>query len=237
MKCSTKSIREIRGFSFLVPNCDSTLLREKFESFRKLSNEENKTYIIRIADSNYFKFEVLMLPKSITLLTISTVRGTNNINLRDFEMVDELQTLACCAYQKEELKTATSNFLSPTAQIAEAEVVDLISTDEEFECQTECNNISWNEIKLPESTEGKWTTTELASTGKLYLKALSGQAKFLTISTERPQNSIKFTSMERLGALCCFLTELKRKLNECPALKEVLQPYLQVEIGRKRRKR
>ncbi|WP_338603993.1 hypothetical protein V6M85_05475 [Sulfolobus tengchongensis] len=237
MKCSTKLTREIRGFSFLVPNCDVNFLREKFEGFRKLSNEENKTYIIRIADSNYFKFEVLMLPNSLTLLTISTARGTNNINLRDFEMLDELQALACCGYQKEELKNSVANFLSSTTQTAEAEVVDLISTDEEFECQTECSNVSWNEIKLPETSEGKWTTTELATTGRLYLKALAGQGKFLAISTERPQNSIKFTTLERLGALCCFITELKRKLNDCPTLKEVLQTYLQIETGRKRRKR
>ncbi|BDB99071.1 hypothetical protein [Saccharolobus caldissimus] len=236
MKCSTKSFREIRGFSFLVPNCDKDFLQQKFETFRKLSNEENKTYIIRIADSNYFRFEVLMLPNSLTLLTISTVRGTNNINLRDFEMIDELQTLACCAYQKEDLKNATVNFLSPT-QVGEAEVVDLISSEEEFECNTQCDNITWNEIKMPESIEGKWATTELAYTNRLFLKALAGQGKFLAISTERPQNSIKFVTLDRLGALCCFLSILKRKLNECQNLKEILSTYLQVETGKKRKKK
>ncbi|MEM0122514.1 MAG: hypothetical protein QXQ01_04435 [Saccharolobus sp.] len=235
MKCSTASIREIRGFSFLVPNCDKTFLEEKFQTFRKLSDSENKTYIIRIADSNYFKFEVLMLPNSLTLLTVSTSRGTNNINLRGFKVIEELQTLACCAYHNEDLKNAMSNFLLPS-QASEAEVVDLISSEEEIEYNPDCYSVTWNEIKLPEIIEGKWSSTELAYTNTLHLRALAGQGRFITISTERPQNSIKFNSLERLGALCCFLTQLKSRLDQCQSLKEVLESYLQVETGRKRKK-
>ncbi|TRM76054.1 hypothetical protein DJ523_01820 [Sulfolobus sp. E5] len=235
MECSTKQFREIRGFTFLVPNCDKNFLQEKFSLFRKLANEENKTYIIRIADSNYFRFEVLMLPNSLTLFTISTVRGTNNINLRDFEMLDELQTLSCCACVKDELINVTSNFLG-TAQLSEAEVVDLISSEEEFKVDLDCSKVTWNEIKIPEQVEGKWVTSELAYTNRLYLKALVGQGKFLTISTERPQNSIKFITIDRLRALCCFIAQLKKKIDGCQSLREVLNGYLQVEVPRKRKR-
>ncbi|MCY0858899.1 MAG: hypothetical protein OWQ54_00545 [Sulfolobaceae archaeon] len=239
MKCSTVSSREIRGFSFLVPSCDKDSIKQKLEEYRKRADSEGKTYIVRIADSNYFRFDVLMVPGAPTFVTISTVRGTNNINLRDLDTLLELKTISCCASEKEELKKGLSGFLSES-KTAEAEVVDLISSEEsEFETSVDCNAVQWNEIKPPEPVEGRWSTSELASTEHLYLKALAGQGKFIAISTERPQNSIKFNSIDRLSSLCCFIGLLEKKLfQECPQLGEALKEILsEGQATSKRRKK
>ncbi|QGR20135.1 hypothetical protein [Stygiolobus azoricus] len=234
MLCSTECVKDIRGFNFLVSTCDKTFLTSKLEEFRKLSNEGNKTYIIRIAESNYFRFELLMIPNGPTLLSISTSRGTNNITLRDFSMLEELAKLSCCAYNNQELKGLFEKFLG-TQTTNESEVVDLIDKKEEVEVNEDCQGIQQNELKLPEPSEGKWTSTELLVSERLVLKALAGQAKFLAISTERPQNSIKFTSFERLRSLCCFINLVIAKVNSCQGLKEAIEPLLQYESGRKRR--
>lgn len=236
MKCSTEGNRDIRGFNFLLDNCDRDYLAKKFEEFRKLSNETNKTYIIRLADSNYYRFEVIMVPNSVTLLSIATARGINNINLRDFSVLEELATLSCCAYQNEQLKDLANQFLGGQREY-ESEVVDLEEKKIEVEVNSDCNKVNWNELKFPEQIEGKWTSTELATTGRLILKALAGQGKFITISTERPQNSIKFNSFERLNSLCCFTNIILQKLNECNGLKEALAPFLQSETTRKKRRK
>lgn len=237
MRCTTEDNRDIRGFNFLIDNCDKNYLYNRFQEFRKLANESGKTYIIRLADSNYYRFEVLMIPNSVTLLSIATARGVNNINLRDFSGLKELATLSCCAYQNDKLKELVSQFLGEQKGY-ESEVVDLEEKKIEIEVNHDCTKILWSEeLKLPEQTEGKWTTSELASTGKLYLKALAGQAKLLTISTERPQNSIKFNSFERLGSLCCFVNILVNKLKDCEGLISAISPFLEKETRTRRRKK
>jgi len=237
MKCSTENSRDIRGFNFLLNNCDKDYLSNKLQEYRKLADQSGKTYIIRIADSNYYRFEILMVPNSVTLLSIATARGVNNINLRDFSMLEELATLSCCAYQNDKLKELATQFLGEQREY-ESEVVDLEEKKIEVDVQPACDKVMWSEeLKLPEQVEGKWTTSELAETERLYLKALAGQAKFITISTERPQNSIKFTSFERLGSLCCFVNILLSKLKECDGLIEALSPLLQQETKTKRRKK
>jgi len=237
MKCSTEDNRDIRGFNFLLDNCDKEYLSNKFQEFRKLANQNGKTYIIRLADSNYYRFEVLMVPNSVTLLSIATARGANNINLRDFSSLEELASLSCCAYQNEKLKELVSQFLGEQKGY-ESEIVDLEEKRIEIDVTPNCDKVIWsNELKLPEEAEGKWTTSELAKTERLFLKALAGQAKLITISTERPQNSIKFNSFERLGSLCCFVNILLNKLKECNGLTEALLPFLQQETKTKRRKK
>jgi hypothetical protein len=235
MKCSTDDIRDIRGFNFLIENCDTDYLLRKFKEYRELSNSSNKTYIVRLAESNYFRFEVIMIPQGPTLLSISTSRGTNNITLRDFTLLNELAKLSCCAYNNEELKKLFENFLS-TQQTAESEVVDLMEKKEEIEVNEICEGVEKNEFKLPEETPGKWSSTELLYTDRLSLKALAGQAKFITISTERPQNSIKFTSFERLRSLCCFTNLILAKLQQCKGLEEALKPLLEVETRRRKKR-
>ncbi|QIW24950.1 hypothetical protein EWF20_12980 [Sulfolobus sp. S-194] len=236
MKCSTESNRDIRGFNFLLDNCDKEYLTNKFQEFRKLANETGKTYIIRLADSNYYRFEIIMVPNSVTLLSIATARGVNNINLRDFSALEELATLSCCAYQNDKLKELALQFLGGQREY-ESEVVDLEEKTIEIEISPDCSKIEWNELKMPEQVEGKWTTTELAYTDRLYLKALAGQAKFITISTERPQNSIKFNSFERLNSLCCFVNIILQKLKECNGLVEALTPFLHQESGKRKRRK
>ncbi|BCU69282.1 hypothetical protein [Stygiolobus caldivivus] len=237
MKCSTESVKDIRGFNFLISDCNKEFFTSKFEEFRKLSNESGKTYIIRLAESNYFRFEVLMISNGPTLLSISTSRGTNNITLRDFTLLEELGKLSCCAYNNQQLKELFDKFLSSQTS-NESEVVDLMDKREEVDVKEECQGITQKELKLPEQSEGKWSSTELLSTERLVLKALAGQVKFLTISTERPQNSIKFTSFERLKSLCCFINLVLAKLDQCPSLKESLDPLLhQDSSGKRKRKR
>ena len=236
MLCSSDSVRDIRGFNFLVSNCDKEYLTSKFEEFRKLSNESGRNYIIRLAESNYFRFEVLMISNGPTLLAVSTSRGTNNITLRSFSMLEELGKLSCCAYNNQSLKELFDKFLE-AQPVTESEVVDLMDKKEEVEVKEECEGIEQGELKLPEQVEGKWTSTTLLSTERLSLKALAGQAKFLAISTERPQNSIKFTSFERLKSLCCFVNLVLSKINQCPGLKESLEPLLEQETSRKRKKK
>lgn len=237
MKCSTTSVSEIRGFSFLVPTCDKEAIKQKLDEYKKKAGNEGKTYIVRIADSNYFRFDVLMIPNGPIFVTLSTVRGTNNINLKDLNILTELKTLACCASQNEELRKKLSGFLSE-GKATEAEVVDLTSAESEYDTTVECSSIKWKEIKVPEPMEGRWITSELASTGHLYLKALAGQGKFISISTERPQNSIKFNSIDRLGSLCCFIALVEKKIyQDCPQLGEVLKDILATGTVSKRRKR
>ena len=237
MKCTTENNRDIRGFNFLLDNCNKEYLSNKLQEFRKLADQSGKTYIIRLADSNYYRFEVLMVPNSVTLLSIATARGVNNINLRDFSSLEELATLSCCAYQNEKLKELTTQFLGEQREY-ESEVVDLGEKRIEIDAEPNCDKVTWSEeLKLPEPVEGKWTTTDLAKTEKLFLKALAGQVKFITISTERPQNSIKFTTFERLGSLCCFVNILLNKLKECNGLMEALSSFLPQETRTKRRKK
>ncbi|BDC18547.1 hypothetical protein [Acidianus sp. HS-5] len=234
MNCSTEEIKEIRGFQFFINSCDKDELYKKISEIKSLSDSSGKTYILRIAESNYFRFELLFIPNAVTLLSVATARGTNNINLRDFESLDDLISLSCCTSSNEQLKEASKNFL--TERSNEAEIVDFFSRKEEVEVNLDCSNVTWKEIKFPETVEGRWNTTELATVGKLSLKALAGQVKFLTISTERPQNSIKFTSFERLSSLCCFLNLVKKKIDECPALIDAIKPFLTQERKRRSRK-
>ena len=237
MRCTTEDNRDIRGFNFLLDNCDKEYLSNKFQEFKKLADQSGKTYIIRLADSNYYRFEVLMIPNAFTLLSIATARGVNNINLRDFSSLEELASLSCCAYQNDKLKELTSQFLGEQKGY-ESEIVDLEEKRIEIDVSPNCDKVIWsNELKLPEAVEGKWTTSELARTERLFLKALAGQAKLITISTERPQNSIKFNSFERLGSLCCFVNILLNKLKECNGLIEALSPFLQQETKTRRRKK
>ena len=237
MKCTTENNRDIRGFNFLLNNCDKEYLSNKLQEFRKLADQSGKTYVIRIADSNYYRFEILMVPNSVTLLSIATARGVNNINLRDFSLLEELATLSCCAYQNEKLKEFATKFLGEQREY-ESEVVDLEEKRIEIEVEPSCDKVMWTEeLKMPEPAEGKWVSSDLAETERLYLKALVGQAKFISISTERPQNSIKFTTFERLGSLCCFANILLSKLKECNGLIEALSPFLQQETKTKRRKK
>jgi tellurite resistance-related uncharacterized protein len=234
MKCSTEEIKEMRGFQFFVNNRDKDELYKRISEIKSLSDSSGKTYILRIAESNYFRFELLFIPNTVTLLSVATARGTNNINLRDFESLDGLISLSCCASSNDQLKEASKSFLTERGN--EAEIVDLFSQKEEVEVNVDCSKVQWNEIKFPEVVEGKWNTTELATVGKLSLKALAGQVKFLTISTERPQNSIKFISFDRFSSLCCFLNLVKKKLDECPAIVEAIKPFLTQEKKRKSRK-
>ncbi|AEE93058.1 hypothetical protein DDW13_08130 [Acidianus hospitalis] len=234
MKCSTEEIKEMRGFQFFVNNCDKDDLYKRISDIKSLSDSSGKTYILRLAESNYFRFELLFIPNTVTLISVATARGTNNINLRDFESLDDLISLSCCVSTNEQLREASKNFLNERTN--EAEIVDLFSQKEEFEVNTDCSKVKWNEIKFPETVEGKWNTTELATVGKLSLKALAGQIKFLAISTERPQNSIKFTNFERFSSLCCFLNLVKKKLDECPAIVEAIKPFLTQEKKRRSRK-
>jgi hypothetical protein len=76
----------------------------------------------------------------------------------------------------------------------------------------------------------------LAHSDHLFVKLLSGQARFITISTERPQNSIKFSSVDRLKSLCCFVAYVWNKLNECKGLYEALKELEAAAPVRKRRK-
>lgn len=226
MKCSTDEVGEIRGFQFLVNDENKEELARKIQEIKLQADSKNVTHILRIAESNYFRFELIFVPRAVALLSVATARGTNNINLRNFESLENLTTLVCCASQNEKLKEITKGFL-PERPAGEVEVVDLFSKREEVEVNVDCSKVEWSqELKLPETVEGKWTTTEFAVLENLTLKALAGPAKFITISTERPQNSIKFTSIDRLQSLCCFLNLVKKRLDEHPNLVEVIKSFL-----------
>ncbi|AWR96727.1 hypothetical protein DFR86_03595 [Acidianus sulfidivorans JP7] len=231
MKCSTDSIKEIRGFQFLINEDNKDELTSKIQEIKSLADSSNNTHILRIAESNYYRFELIFVPKSLVLLSVSTARGTNNINLRDFKSLDNLATLACCASQNEQLKEVMKGFLD--SNIREVEIYDLFSKKEEIEVSPNCDEVKWNELKTPEVVPGKWNTTQLASVENLSLKALAGQVKFISISTERPQNSIKFTTFNRLESLCCFLNLVKKKLDENKNFVESVIPLLQTETKKK----
>lgn len=237
MKCSTDEVGEIRGFQFLVNDENKEELARKIQEIKLQADSKNVTHILRIAESNYFRFELIFVPKAVTLLSVATARGTNNINLRNFESLENLATLVCCAAQNEKLKELTKGFL-PERPAGEVEVVDLFSKREEVEINADCSKVQWKEeLKLPETIQGKWTTSELAVLDNLSLKALAGPAKFISISTERPQNSIKFNNFDRLQSLCCFLNLIKKKLDEHNNLVEVIKPLIAQEPKRKRGRR
>ncbi|ARM75206.1 hypothetical protein [Acidianus manzaensis] len=231
MKCTTDDMKEIRGFQFLVGENNKDELISKIKEIKSLADSSNNTHILRIAESNYYRFELIFVPKSIVLLSVSTARGTNNINLRDIKSLDNLITLSCCASQNEQLKELMKGFLSESTR--EVEIYDLFSKKEEVEVNPNCEEVKWEELKLPEVVPGKWNTTQLATVENLTLKALAGQVKFISISTERPQNSIKFTNFDRLSSLCCFLSLVKQKLNENNDLVEAISPLLQQQPKKK----
>lgn len=234
MKCSTDEVSEIRGFQFLINDDSKDELLRKIQQIKAQADSKNITHILRVAESNYYRFELIFIPRALTLLSVATARGTNNINLRNFETLDNLTTLVCCAAQNERLKELVKGFL--TQRTGEVEIVDLFSRREDIEVNPSCDKIQWNsELKLPETNETKWKTSELATLDNLSLKALAGPAKFITISTERPQNSIKFNDFDRLSSLCCFLNLVKKKLDEHSNFVEVIKPLLTQETGRKRR--
>ncbi|AAY79435.1 hypothetical protein [Sulfolobus acidocaldarius] len=226
MKCSTEDLRDIRGFNFFVENCNKDYLSQKFNLFRKHADENNKTYIVRIAESNYFRFEVLLIPKGPTLLSLSTARGTNNITLRSLSSIEELTKLTYCAYNNPDVKKLFDQFL--TASTRESEIVDLLERRDEVEVNNECQEVKLVKLELPMETQGKWVSSEILTINKLSLKALtSGQTRFVSISTERPQNSIKFTNFERIKSLFCFVAMVNEKMNKCDGLKEVVTALLE----------
>ena len=237
MECSSKDVPELRGFIYLVPNCNKDFLIKKFTEARSKAMETGRTHIVRLMETNYFRFEALFLPDGGFLLSISTVRGTNNINLRDAALVKELADISCCSVQNQALFNGITSYLSENKTL-EAEVYDLEEKEISIKFEPDCNVVSTNEFRAPEVREGQsWATSDLASTDHLYLKLLGGQAKLVAISTERPQNSIKFATPNRLRSLCCFAALVWNKLSECQGLLEAINELeAMTSTSRKRRK-
>ncbi len=237
MECSSKEVPELRGFVFLVPNCDKEFLVKKFSDARSRALETGRTHIVRLIETNYFRFEALFLPDGGFLLSIATVRGTNNINLREVSLIKELADISCCTCEKQDVFNGIDSYLSENKTL-EAEVYDLEEKEVNVKYEGNCDGVSFNEFKTPEPKEGQsWATSDIASSEHLYLKLLGGQAKLVSISTERPQNSIKFSVANRLRALCCFAALVWSKLNECQGLMDAIKELETISsASRKRRK-
>lgn len=218
MKC------EASGFEFLVKLKDRQSILSRLQKYKFDADFTDRTYAVRLAQSNYYTLELTILPKAIYLLTVSTTNRANNINLKSLDMLYNLTTLSCCASQNEQFLRLANSVLSGESK--EIEIVDLMDNVEQAEFEVDCSQVRWNEIKVPEATADKWTSIEVATLGNLRLKVVRGKSNLIAISTERPQNSIKFASVERLQSLCCFLNQVKQKMEENKALIEVLKPLL-----------
>ena len=236
MICSSKEVPELRGSNFLVPNCDTQYVLSKIKEIKERASSTGRIHILRIFETNYFRFEVLFLQDGSPLISISTVRGTNNINLRSVDMIKELADVSCCFSSNTQVLEKVKSFLGEQRAI-EAEVMNFEESDVSVEYNPEGEKIVLNEYREPEVREGvSWSSSELAHSDHLFVKLLGGQARFITISTERPQNSIKFSSVDRLKSLCCFAAYVWKKLNECKGLYEALKELEAAAPVRKRRK-
>ncbi|MGC9105282.1 MAG: hypothetical protein ACP5HQ_02505 [Thermoprotei archaeon] len=237
MICSSQEIHELKGLNFMVPNCDKQYVLSRINEVRDRAVKASRIHILRVLETNYFRFELLILQDGSPLLSISTVRGTNNINLRNLDMVKELADLTCCFSSKQDVMEKVKSYLGE-ARAGEAEVVDFEEKDAKVEFEPACDKVTFNEYREPEVKEGSsWATSELAASENLYVKLLGGPAKFVSISTERPQNSIKFGNADRLRSLCCFAALVWSKLSECKGLYDALKELEAMAATPKKRRK